>query len=127
MERRIPWPTPSQEMLIGTVEVRLRGVRWVERGRSVRLSGVRWLGRGRSSEGRRVRNIQMATMLKGRVMKGRSNVPRRLLRALPINTLQQSMKVIYPATAGSYLATAPMSTDSIISNVWSDTSGIRRG
>ena len=102
MERRIPWPTPGQDMMIGTVEVRLCGVRGLGNGMGkslysgvgeVRLYGVRELGRGRSEMDRRVRNIQMYTMLNGRVMKGRLNGPRRLLRALPMNTLQQSMKM----------------------------------
>ena len=36
-----------------------------------------------------VRKVQMATMLKGRVMKGREKVLRRLLRALVMKTLQK--------------------------------------
>ena len=35
-----------------------------------------------------VRKVQMATMLKGRVMKGREKLLRRLLRALVMKTLQ---------------------------------------
>ena len=37
-----------------------------------------------------VMKVQMATMLKGRVMNGREKVLRRLLRALVMKTLQQS-------------------------------------
>ena len=37
-----------------------------------------------------VMKVQMATMLKGRVMNGRENMLRRLLRALVMKTLQQT-------------------------------------
>ena len=39
--------------------------------------------------GRRVMKVQIATMLKGRVMNGREKVLRRLLRALVMNMLKQ--------------------------------------
>jgi len=80
METRIPWPTPAQEM----------------------VSLVMFCGTGEvvgAWAGRRVMKVQIATMLKGRVMNGREKVLRRLLRALVMNML----------------ATAPINTDTAIS------------
>ena len=70
MDTRIPWPTPGQDML-GSVILCVGG--WVV--------GV--------VSGSIVMKVQMATMLKGRVMNGREKVLRRLLRALVMKTLKQ--------------------------------------
>ena len=67
METSIPCPTPGQDIL-GSVILCVGG--WVVLSGSI------------------VRKVQMATMLKGRVMKGREKVLRRLLRALVMKTLQ---------------------------------------
>ena len=70
METRIPWPTPAQEM--------------------VSLVMFCWTGEVVGAwAGRRVMKVQIATMLKGRVMNGREKVLRRLLRALVMNMLKQ--------------------------------------
>ena len=68
MDTRIPWPTPGQDML-GSVILCVGG--WVVVSGSI------------------VMKVQMATMLKGRVMNGREKVLRRLLRALVMKTLKQ--------------------------------------
>ena len=70
MDTRIPCPTPGQDML-GSVILCVGG--WVV----VVVPGSI------------VMKVQMATMLKGRVMNGREKVLRRLLRALVMKTLKQ--------------------------------------
>ena len=72
MDTRIPWPTPGQDMLA-----------------SVILCVGGWVVVVVVVSGSIVMKVQMATMLKGRVMNGREKVLRRLLRALVMKTLKQ--------------------------------------
>ena len=65
--------------------------------------------------GRRVMKVQIATMLKGRVMNGREKVLRRLFRALVMNMLKQKNMKLRMGQVLCYLATAPINTDTAIS------------